>query len=70
MSDLNDKTELDRGEHVDLSRRHLLVGSAGLTLGALAIPALAQAQDKMANMNMADNTTSVSTLSVSRMGPP
>jgi nitrite reductase (NO-forming) len=60
MSDFNDKTELDRGEHVDLSRRHLLVGSAGLTLGALAIPALAQAQDKMANMNMADNSTATS----------
>jgi nitrite reductase (NO-forming) len=47
-------------EHVDLSRRNLLVGSAGLTLGALAVPALAHAEDKMAAMNMASSTPSTS----------
>jgi nitrite reductase (NO-forming) len=55
MTDTKDKTE-PKTEHVDLSRRHLLVGSAGLTLGALAVPALAQAEEKMAVMNMAATT--------------
>ena len=54
MTDPKNKVE-PQTEHVDLSRRHLLVGSAGLTLGALAVPALAQAEEKMAAMNMAAN---------------
>ena len=54
MTDPKNKVD-PQTEHVDLSRRHLLVGSAGLTLGALAVPALAQAEEKMAAMNMAAN---------------
>src|SRR3569623_196796 len=34
-------------ETIDLSRRNLLVGSAGQTLGALAAPCLVHADDKM-----------------------
>lgn len=33
------------GERIDLSRRHLLAASAGLTLGAVVAPAVASAQD-------------------------
>src|SRR3569623_1893919 len=54
MTDPKNKVD-PQTEHVDLSRRHLLVGSAGLTLGALAVPALAQAEEKMAAMNIAAN---------------
>ena len=46
----HDDTGTPKPEHVDLSRRHLLVGSAGLTLGALAVPAVAAAQDSAMNM--------------------
>ena len=51
MTNTKDKIEPE-AEHIDLSRRHLLAGSAGLTLGALAVPALAHAEEKMAAMNM------------------
>ncbi len=59
MTDIKDKIE-DPAEHVDLSRRHLLVGSAGFTLGAIAAPAMAQAQEQtagnMSGMNMVMNS--------------
>src|SRR6185312_10461196 len=56
------KTHDDTPEtgHVSLSRRHLLVGSAGLTLGALAVPAVAAAQDTAA-MNMGGMTMPTNT---------
>src|SRR3569623_1193596 len=56
MTDPKNKVD-PQTEHVDLSRRHLLDGAAGLTLGALAVPALAQAEEKMAAMNMAANAS-------------
>jgi nitrite reductase (NO-forming) len=40
-------------EKVDLARRHLLVGSAGLTLGVIAAPGLASAEDQTMAANMA-----------------
>jgi nitrite reductase (NO-forming) len=52
MTDNKARTDSNGDEHVDLSRRSLLVGSAGLSLGALAVPSLALAQDEMAGMDM------------------
>lgn len=54
MTNTKDNIQPQIAENVDLSRRHLLVGSAGLTLGALALPALAMAGDSQP-MNMAAN---------------
>lgn len=44
MTKRNDTTAHDE-DRVDLSRRHLLAGTAGLTLGAMAAPTLVAAQD-------------------------
>jgi nitrite reductase (NO-forming) len=52
MIDTNDKTQPQGAERAEVSRRNLLVRSAGLTLGALAAPGLAMAQDRMAGMDM------------------
>lgn len=50
MTHINSQIEPE--EHVDLSRRHLLAGTAGLTLGVLAMPMLAGAEDQTPTMNM------------------
>ncbi|MGN6682826.1 MAG: multicopper oxidase domain-containing protein, partial [Devosia sp.] len=47
MTDSKSPTKPDHQAH-GLSRRDLLVGSAGLTIGALAAPAAAIAEDQMA----------------------
>jgi nitrite reductase (NO-forming) len=47
MTKRNDTTAHDE-DRVDLSRRHLLAGTAGLTLGAMAAPALVAAEDHAA----------------------
>jgi len=47
MTKRNDTTAHDE-DRVDLSRRHLLAGTAGLTLGAMAAPTLVAAQDHAA----------------------
>jgi nitrite reductase (NO-forming) len=60
MTETEQNIEPQAAEHVDLSRRHLLVSSAGLTLGALAIPALASADDQMAAMTMPMPSNSLS----------
>ncbi|MBL8593213.1 MAG: hypothetical protein JNK01_11040, partial [Devosia sp.] len=47
MTKRNDTTAQNE-DRVDLSRRHLLAGTAGLTLGAIAAPTLVAAEDHAA----------------------
>jgi nitrite reductase (NO-forming) len=46
MTKLDEPTPRNE-DRIDLSRRHLLAASAGLTLGAVAVPALAVAEEAM-----------------------
>jgi len=54
MTKLNDTAPLNE-DRIDLSRRHLLAASAGLTLGAVVAPAIAAAEDQM-TMQMGTET--------------
>jgi len=60
MTDTKTIAEAAHQDDVGLSRRKLLVGTAGLSLAALAVPAIARADDKMTMSGMGTDTRSTS----------